>query len=65
MKIALPVLLILALAMCIFNLTQVDWATPFEGKSGIALIGTMASASAFMLISILMLSKKIASKIKK
>jgi len=55
MKIALPVLLILALAMCIFNLTQVDWATPFEGKSGIALIGTMASASAFLLISILMI----------
>ncbi|MDA9015359.1 hypothetical protein N9H69_01600 [Flavobacteriaceae bacterium] len=65
MKIALPSLMILALGMCIFNLTQMSWSSPFEGKSSVALIGAMASASAFLLIFILMLSKKIAKKLKK
>ncbi|MDB3862879.1 hypothetical protein N9313_04845 [Flavobacteriaceae bacterium] len=65
MKIALPSLMILALGMCIFNLTQMSWSSPLEGKSSVALIGAMASASAFLLIFILMLSKKIAKKLKK
>ena len=65
MKIALPSLMILALGMCIFNLTQINWSSPFESQSSVALIGVMASASAFLLIFILMLSKKIEKKLKK
>lgn len=65
MKIALPSLMILALGMCIFNLTQINWSSPLEDQSSVALIGVMASASAFLLIFILMLSKKIEKKLKK
>jgi len=65
MKVALPIFMILALGMCIFNLTQIDWSNPFEGNSSIALIGAMASASAFLLILILILSKKVQKKLKK
>jgi hypothetical protein len=65
MKVALPILMILALGMCIFNLTQMDWSNPLEGNSSIALIGAMASASAFLLILILILSKKVQKKLKK
>ena len=65
MKVALPIFMILALGMCIFNLTQMDWSNPLEGNSIIALIGAMASASAFLLILILILSKKVQKKLKK
>ncbi|MAD30202.1 MAG: hypothetical protein CMC00_04155 [Flavobacteriaceae bacterium] len=65
MKIALPSLMILALGMCIFNLTQMNWSSPLADQSSVALIGVMASASAFLLIFILMLSKKIEKKLKK
>jgi len=65
MKVALPIFIILALGMCIFNLTQMDWSNPLEGNSSIALIGAMASASAFLLIFILILSKKVQKKLKK
>ena len=65
MKIALPILMIVAFGMCIFNLTQMNWSAPLEGKSSVALIGAMASASAFLLIFILLLSKKSALKLKK
>ena len=65
MKVALPIFMILALGMCIFNLTQMDWSNPLEGNSSIALIGAMASVSAFLLILILILSKKVQKKLKK
>jgi hypothetical protein len=65
MKVALPIFMILALGMCIFNLTQMDWSNPLEGNSSIALIGAMASTSAFLLILILILSKKVQKKLKK
>ncbi|MDA9810978.1 hypothetical protein N9C07_02060 [Flavobacteriaceae bacterium] len=65
MRILLPLFMVLALAGCIFNLTQVNWTDPLVGKSSVAFIGVMASASAFLLLLILMLSKRVAQKIKK
>ncbi|MDA0794389.1 MAG: hypothetical protein O3C13_07205 [Bacteroidetes bacterium] len=65
MKILLPILMILALGMGVFNLIQIDWEAPLVGKSSIALIGSMASGSAFLLLLILLLSKKISQKLKK
>ncbi|MCH1433086.1 MAG: hypothetical protein L7U54_02405 [Flavobacteriaceae bacterium] len=65
MKVALSIFMILALGMCIFNLTQMDWSNLLEGNSSIALIGAMASAIAFLLILILILSKKVQKKLKK
>jgi hypothetical protein len=65
MRILLPLFMVLALAGCIFNLTQVNWTDPLVSKSSVAVIGVMASASAFLLLLILMLSKRVAQKIKK
>lgn len=49
--------------MFLFNLIQIDWNNPLAGKSSVAVIGVMASASAFLLLLILMLSKRIDKKI--
>ena len=65
MKILLPLFMILALAACVFNLSQIDLADPLAGKRSVSAIGVMASASAFLLLVILLLSKKIAQKLKK
>lgn len=65
MKIVLPLFIVLSLGMCLFNLTQIDLENPLTGDSSVAVIGSMASASAFLLLVILMLSKKIAQKLKK
>ena len=54
----------LAIASCVFNLTQIDWGDPITGKSSVAVIGVMASASAFLLLLILILSKRVAQKLK-
>ena len=63
MKIVLPIFIILSLGMFLFNLIQIDWNNPLAGKSSVAVIGVMASASAFLLLLILMLSKRIDKKI--
>ena len=54
----------LAIVSCVFNLTQIDWDDPITGKSSVAVIGVMASASAFLLLLILILSKRVAQKLK-
>lgn len=64
MKIALPILMLLAIGIFIFNLFQVNWESPLSGKSSVAVIGVLASASSFLLLLILVLSKKIAQKVK-
>ena len=64
MKIFLRILMILALGMMAFNLTIIDWSSPTEGDSLVAIIGVFASASALLLLIILSLSLKIKSKIK-
>lgn len=64
MKILLQIFMVIALIMAGFNLLQIDWNVPFEGKSMVAVIGVVASLSAFLLILILRISKKISEKIK-
>jgi len=49
----------------VFNLSQIDWNQPLIGDSSIAVIGVLASASAFVLLLILSLARKIAKQIKK
>ena len=63
MKIFIRIMMALALAMAIFNATKIDFEAPLEGDSSVAVIGILASLSAFLLLLILLLSKKIASKI--
>ena len=65
MKVTLQIFLVLSLGMMVFNITQINWDAPLVDKSAIAVIGTMASASASLLILILMISRKIAKKNKK
>ena len=63
MKIFIRIMMALALVMAIFNTTKIDFEAPLEGDSSVAIIGILASLSAFLLLLILLLSKKIASKI--
>ncbi|MDA8640247.1 hypothetical protein OAG30_01190 [Flavobacteriaceae bacterium] len=63
MKIFIRIMMALALVMAIFNATKIDFEAPLEGDSSVAVIGILASLSAFLLLLILLLSKKIASKI--
>ncbi len=58
------VLVVMALALVAYNVTIIDFETPFEGKSTIALIGIVASLCAIMLLLIFRASKKIQRKIK-
>ncbi len=57
--------MIISLGLCIFNLIQIDWENPIRDKSSVAVIGVIASASSFLLILILIISKKIAQINKK
>ena len=65
MKIFIRIMMVLALGMLVFNSTRIDFEAPLDGDSSVALIGVMASACAFILLFILMLSKKIAAKVNK
>lgn len=62
MKTFLRIMAVLALGMMIFNATIIDWDTPTEGDSLVAIIGILASGSALLLIWILLLSLKINAK---
>lgn len=64
MKIFLRILMLLALGMAVFNFSIIDWSSPTEGDSLVAIIGVFASASALLLLVILSLARKIKSKIK-
>ena len=57
--------MILALLMAVFNATKIDYDAPFKGDSSVAVIGVLASTCAFLLLFILLLSKKIAEKVNK
>ncbi|MGB1444471.1 MAG: hypothetical protein ACPG7X_01530 [Flavobacteriaceae bacterium] len=62
MKNFLLIMGVLALGMMVFNATIIDWETPLEGDSIVAVIGVLASASALVLLWILFISLKIRAK---
>ena len=64
MKIFIYIIILLSAGLLIFNLTKVDWDNPFMGQSSVALIGVFAAACGIALMSILLVSKKIAKKSK-
>lgn len=64
MKIFTTLLIFIAIALIIFNITILDFDKPFEGKSMIALIGIVASFCAVFILIIFKMSKKIESKLK-
>lgn len=65
MKLTLQILCVLALGLMVFNLIKINWESPLEGNSSIAAIGAMASASAFLLLVILIRARKISDMLKK
>ena len=64
MKIFTTILLFLALALIVFNITLLDFKKPFEGNSFVALVGIMASFCAVFILLIFKMSKKIEDKLK-
>ncbi len=57
------VLLVLAIALIVYNTTLIDFRDPLKGDSIIAVIGIVASLCAIVLLLIFVTSKKIQKKI--
>lgn len=64
MKIFIHILSLLAVALIIFNATQLNFDALLDGQSLVALITIIASLCAIMLLQILRISKKIEAKSK-
>jgi len=64
MKIFTSILVVLALALIIFNITLLDFDHLFEGNSIVALIGISASFCAIFILLIFRMSKMIQERTK-
>jgi hypothetical protein len=64
MKIFTTVLVVIALALIVFNITLLDFDHLFEGNSMVALIGIAASFCAVCILLIFKISKMIVEKTK-
>mgnify|MGYP007068602487 FL=1 len=64
MKIFTTILIVIAFALIIFNVTLLDFENPFEGDSLVALIGIAAALCAVFILLIFRMSKKIVDKLK-
>ena len=62
MKIFIAILIALATGLLIYNLAILDFGQPLVGDNSIALIGILASLCVILLLTILLISKKIAKK---
>ena len=62
MKIFTNILVFLALALILFNVTLLDFKNPFQGDSVVAFIGIAASLCAVLILLILKTAKKIEEK---
>lgn len=63
MKIFTTILMILAAALIVFNITQLNFNNLFAGDSIIALIGIVASFCAIIILLIFRMSKSIDDKL--
>ncbi|MDP2161089.1 MAG: hypothetical protein Q8K02_11440 [Flavobacterium sp.] len=64
MKILHYILFILAIALIVFNVTQLDFNNIFSNDSLIGLIGIVASFCAILILLIFRMSKSIEDKLK-
>lgn len=64
MKIFTSILIFIAFALIIFNITLIDYSKPFEGDSLVAIIGVVASLCAVFILLIFKMSKKIEQQLK-
>lgn len=63
MKIFTNILVFLAAALVIFNITQLDFKNLFKEDNAVAFIGIAASCCAILILLIFRMSKKIENKI--
>lgn len=64
MKLFTNILVVLAIALIIFNISLLDFSHPLEGNSIIAFIGIAASFCAVLILLIFRMSKSIEEKMK-
>ncbi|OCB76846.1 hypothetical protein [Flavobacterium crassostreae] len=64
MKIFTNILIFLAVALIVFNITLLDFSNPFQGDSVVAFIGIVASFCAVLILWIFRVSKAIEQKTK-
>jgi len=64
MKKWIYIFMVVALCMVVFNIFQIQWETPFEGRSLIASIGVLAASCALLLLIVLERSLVIRKKLK-
>jgi hypothetical protein len=64
MKIFTSILVVIALALIVFNITLLDFDHLFEGNSMVALIGIAASFCAVCILLIFRMSKMIVERTK-
>ncbi|WP_340075998.1 hypothetical protein [Leptobacterium sp. I13] len=64
MKIISSVIVVIAIILIGYNATLVNYQSPFEEDSIIAIIGIVASLCAILLLVILTISRKIQKKLK-
>lgn len=62
MKIFIYAIMVLALGLIVFNATKLDFGALLEGDSQVALIGILAAACVLVLLTILLISRRIAGK---
>jgi hypothetical protein len=64
MKVFTTILIVIAFALIVFNVTLLDFEKPLEGDSLVALIGIAAALCAVFILLIFRMSKKIEDKLK-
>ena len=62
MRIVIPVFILLAIGLLIFNATRLDFANLLEGESLVALAGILAALCVILLMVILSISRSIKNK---
>lgn len=62
MKIFTSILVFLAVALIVFNITLLDFRDPFKGDSVVAFIGIAAALCAVLILLIFKVSKRIEEK---
>ena len=65
MKIFTIVFTLIALALIVFNITKINFDTPFQGDSTVALITIFTALCGIILLQIFRLSKRIEKQSKK
>lgn len=65
MKIFIYILMALIGILVAVNAVKLDFSNAFQGDSSIAIISILAGLCAFLLLSILLVSRKIKSELKK